>query len=222
MNEELQPTSSLHRATHFLWHNPVWLVIYVAILVTIILLLPGFGVVPAFLLSLVVALLCISQGSFVDLGLKPPKHWQRTILHGLGWGVGTALFFMFVGDPLIEKATGQTIDLSQFDSMRGDAGVYLIWLAIGWVVGGFVEEFTFRGTIISRLTEVFGCSTASIAFAVIVAVVPFGLAHLYQGAAGQISTGINGLYSRSCTFGMITISGYRSLHTVSTTQWDCR
>ena len=79
-----------------------------------------------------------------------------------------------------------------FDDVRGDFVSFLFLLAIGWIVGGFFEEFTFRGFIVSRVRWLLGSSVAATWLAVLAAAIPFGIAHLYQGITGMIATGMIG------------------------------
>jgi hypothetical protein len=76
--------------------------------------------------------------------------------------------------------------------MRGHLSNYLIMLAIGWVVGGFLEEMLFRGYLLKRIRLVLGESPGAVAVAVLLPAVAFGLAHSYQDIAGMISTGLIG------------------------------
>ena len=205
MDDQMSGSSGWQRFTHALWHNRVWLIIYVAIIVGLILGLPGIGVVPAFCLSLIVAIIAKRQGSFRDLGLHRPESWRSTLVAGLLWGTATGFLFLLIVDPALEQLTGEVINLEQLD-IRGKFVPFLIWLAIGWIVGGFIEEFTFRATIISRLTAVLGNNAFGIVTALIVSSVPFGLAHGYQGLAGQLSTGLTGLI-----FGILYVQYKRNL-----------
>ncbi|MDH3435213.1 MAG: CPBP family glutamic-type intramembrane protease, partial [Gammaproteobacteria bacterium] len=66
-------------------------------------------------------------------------------------------------------------------------------LAIGWGVGGFLEELTFRGFVVGRLRWLLGSGSAATWAAVVVAAVTFGVAHAYQGVSGMIATGLTGL-----------------------------
>ena len=149
-------------------------------------------------------MLGIRQGSFAEIGFMRPKSWSRTLLLGLGLGTALQLSFVLVIDPVVEKLTGSMVDISMLDPMRGNLVNYLIMLAIGWVVGGFLEEMLFRGYLLKRLEIVFGDGALSVALAILLPAVAFGCAHSYQGPAGMISTGLMGL-----TLGVIFVwNGY--------------
>lgn len=155
-------------------------------------MLPGVGVVPGFLFVLLALVLCVRQGSFAEIGFHRPASWPRTILLGLGIGIVAQLIFSTVIDPLLGYLTGRPIDVSAFDAIRGNVPNYLIMLAVGWVVGGLLEEMLFRGYLLGRIRRILGSGQVAVALAVILPAVAFGLTHRYQGAAGMISTGLLG------------------------------
>ena len=73
--------------------------------------------------------------------------------------------------------------------IRGNVAAYLGWLAIAWLVGGFIEELLFRGFLINRVESLFGNAPGSTAIAILAQAVLFGTLHLYQGAYGFVFAG---------------------------------
>jgi membrane protease YdiL (CAAX protease family) len=71
--------------------------------------------------------------------------------------------------------------------IRGNTPAFLLWLTIGWVVGGFIEECLFRGYITDRVATLLGNGAFAIAVAVVAQALLFGSMHLYQGAFGALS-----------------------------------
>lgn len=65
-------------------------------------------------------------------------------------------------------------------------------LAIGWVAGDFLEELAFRGLVVGRVHWLLGSNAVAAWVAILIAAIPFGRAHAYQGTAGMISTGLTG------------------------------
>ena len=54
-------------------------------------------------------------------------------------------------EPLLrEHVTGRPIDLSRFESLRGDPLALLLGLLVVWSVAAFGEEMVFRGYVLSR------------------------------------------------------------------------
>jgi len=65
--------------------------------------------------------------------------------------------------------------------IRGDAAAVTLWIAIGWIVGGFFEETLFRGFLLNRVERLLGGGKAALAIAIVAQAVLFGLLHLYGG-----------------------------------------
>jgi membrane protease YdiL (CAAX protease family) len=163
-----------------------------AVLLTAASMLPGVGVVLGFLFVVVVVALCYPDGSLAKIGFRKPESWIRTIALGAVIGVVAQLIFTVVIDPLLGRLTGEAVDVSAWDWVRGDVRNYLIMLAIGWGVGGLLEEILFRGYLLGRLRYVLGGNRVAIVLAIVLPALAFGMAHRYQGAAGMISTGLLG------------------------------
>ena len=106
-------------------------------------------------------------------------------------GVVIQLTFSIIFEPLLVKLTGIPIDVGGADDMRGNLPLFLMWLVIGFGIGGFLEEMTFRGYLFTRLKLILGDSTFSLIVILLLTSVPFGLAHGYQGWTGVIETGIS-------------------------------
>ena len=167
-------------------------------------LVPGVGVIGAFLVALVAAVLGRKAGSFRDMGMRSPDSWPKLLGTTFLYGVVIQFAFALFIEPVLEKITGSTVDISVLDGIRGNFVNCLMMIAVGWVMGGFFEEFTFRGFVVTRVHKLLGSGPAAIWIAILVAAVPFGIAHMYQGPAGMIGTGLIGFL-----FGVIyVVHGY--------------
>jgi len=166
-------------------------IILLIICLVIIPVFPSIGVLISFILVLLY--LCLSAARrerWNSIGFHHPGNWLKAI--------GTAFILAFILEMgfeillngLIERVTGTAIDLSNFDSMRGNFINYLIWLLIGWGIGGFLEEMLFRGFLITRISRFLGNSNLGDWAGIVSTSVIFGLSHLYQGPSGMISTGL--------------------------------
>ncbi|NNC64537.1 MAG: CPBP family intramembrane metalloprotease [Gammaproteobacteria bacterium] len=175
-----------------IWNRrtPITLLVGVALGVT--LAIPGTGALGAFAIAIVAVLIARKQGSVRDVGLARPDSWLRILGATLAFGFAFQLFSLVIVEPLLARITGAPADISVFDGVRGNFQGFLMLLAVGWIVGGFLEEFTFRGFIAGRIYWLFGSSTASAWTGVTIAAVIFGLAHAYQGVSGMIVTGLTG------------------------------
>lgn len=116
------------------------------------------------------------------------KNWTTTVIIGLVLGTFVGLVVNPAFDTLAESMTGTKIDLSQFADVHGDAGAYMELLIFAMLFGGIVEEIAFRGFFVGWGMDLFGRNAAIPLVAV--SSVAFAIGHLYQDAAGGVSTGL--------------------------------
>ena len=193
MDDTVSPTTISSHLTSFFFHNKVSVSLLLAVVIIAPMTLPNLGTIIAMTITLLALLCCLKGGSIRLLGLSRPTSWPKTLLIGVAAGIGLQALFQFLLDPLFELITGSAIDLSSMDSMKGNLEIALIYVAIGWVIGGFFEELTYRSYIITRVRALVGETTVGTIIAIVLSVVPFGLAHLYQGWAGTLSAAAMGL-----------------------------
>lgn len=153
------------------------------------LLLPGVGVLGSAAI-VVLTLIFVRQSR---AGTMPFifKDFSRSVMIGIAAGVIIQAALLFGIEPLVEALTNSRISLENFDAVEGNLQNYLALLAIGILFGGIVEELVFRGFVIGWGTRLFG-EKCGLLLAFLSAAI-FGAAHLYQGVAGALSTGIAGL-----------------------------
>jgi membrane protease YdiL (CAAX protease family) len=128
-----------------------------------------------------------------DVGLRRPDKWLPTIGLSLLVGIGYQALDVFAIAPLLQRLTGESIDLSQFSFLRGSLPALLIFIIISWTEAAFIEEMFFRGYFLNRLASIAGNQRWGIAFALIVNALVFGAAHAYQGLTGVLDTFLAGL-----------------------------
>lgn len=152
-------------------------------------LLPGAGaLISAIVVGLALILLSNSRKPVLALVWRSVP---ASILLGMAVGTATAIGFSLLVEPLISAVTGEPVDLSAFDGVRGNLPNYLVMLTLGLIFGGIVEEVIFRGAVIGWGSAGFGKHMAW-PLAILSAVV-FGLTHFYQGWSGVIATGLMGM-----------------------------
>lgn len=185
MTDEVQPGGRF-------WNNKVVMILLVVLALGLTVGVEGFGAVGAFVIAIVAAVVGRKSGSLADLGFRRPASWPRLLATTLVYGIVIQFVFLALVEPLLARWTGVPVDVSAFDAVRGNFANFLILMTIGWVVGGFLEEFSFRGFVVGRVRWLLGSGSAATWIAVLVAAVPFGLAHAYQGVTGMITTGLTG------------------------------
>ncbi|MEO6903910.1 MAG: CPBP family intramembrane glutamic endopeptidase [Bacteroidia bacterium] len=173
--------------------------------VILILAIPQYGVILSFII--VIAYLRRSQNRkevLKSIGLSQTKNVIALIIVSAILG-GLIELTMEIGfNPLIEKITHSKIDLSEVKLTS--IADYLMWIVIGFLLGGLLEEILFRGFLITRISKILNVNKISDILAVLITSCLFGLCHLYQGWSGVISTGIIGFI-----FGIIFLSFNKNL-----------
>jgi membrane protease YdiL (CAAX protease family) len=77
---------------------------------------------------------------------------------------------------------------SRFEGMEGNLTMFLTWVVIGWVVGGFFEEMIFRGFLLNNFEKLFGKTQRATILAVLSQAFLFGLVHFYnRGIVGGLT-----------------------------------
>ena len=128
-----------------------------------------------------------------DVGLKRPKRWLSTIGYAILFGIGYQVLDVLFITPLLEKMTGQPVDLSQFALIRGNLPFFLGSLLASWTLAAFIEELFFRGYLLNRTMDFSGRDKKGILIALVLNALVFGVAHFYQGTTGVIGTTLAGL-----------------------------
>lgn len=94
--------------------------------------------------------------------------------------------------PVVEHLSGAIIDLSSFDTLRGNLPSTLIFILYMIVVAAIGEELVFRGYLMRRIAGLASFSETGWLAGALVSSLVFGLAHNYQGISGMITTGFVG------------------------------
>ncbi|HRE13522.1 MAG TPA: type II CAAX endopeptidase family protein [Usitatibacteraceae bacterium] len=127
-------------------------------------------------------------GSWSDFGLRRPDNLALALgatiaLYGLVWLVSRYAV------PVIAGLFTVTPSPPFLAYIRGSAVAFAGWIAISWIVGGFMEELLFRGYLMQRVAKAAGGGVAGHAAGAIAQAVLFGLLHLHQGAFGFFFAG---------------------------------
>lgn len=143
-----------------------------------------------FYIILVLSIVLVSRykrrEKWTDYGFKTIK--LKMVLLAAVAGLAYAVFTNYVQEPLVARFTGETADLSGFDSVQGNLWAFIGLLSLGWVVGGLFEEFLFRGYLLNRINQVVKNPGAGKWIGILLTSISFAIAHSYQGIGGMINT----------------------------------
>lgn len=141
------------------------------------------------LVFLVLLTLWLSGGSLADIGLRPVSMDSESAALGLGAAVGLLA-------PVVLSAVSRRYREGlqrQVEPVRGMLPQRVDerrWFGLVAVTAGVCEEILFRGFLMAYLTALVPGMPVWAALAVSSAV--FGMAHLYQGWSGVLTTGLVG------------------------------
>lgn len=151
----------------------------------------GFWATPSMLL--VGALFLWWRGpGWRAIGLRRPERWSRAIAVGAGLSLYQFLSLYLVEPTVARLTSGALPDVSLFRPLVGNEYQLLFWLTISWTMAAFMEEMVYRGWMTARVAELAAYRSYGWILGIAATSVLFGAAHLYQGASGMITTGING------------------------------
>ena len=150
-----------------------------------------FPILPLFLVGW--ASLRLRHLGWREVGLRRPDKWLPTIGLALLVGIAYQAVDIFVIVPLLQRLTGESIDLSQFSFLRGSLPALIFFLLISWTEAAFIEEMFFRGYLLNRLTDLAGRQRLGVTIALVGSALIFGVAHAYQGITGVVDTALAGL-----------------------------
>ena len=140
------------------------------------------------------------------VGLVRPPSWTRAILVGVAVGVFLQVLSEFVTEPLLERLTGEPVDVSELRPIVGNLRLVAIYFVLVWTVAAFGEEMAYRGYLLNRAADLGGRTPPAWAGALLFVCVLFGFGHSYQGVTGMIDTGIHALI-----FGAVYLASGRNL-----------
>ncbi len=127
-----------------------------------------------------------------DVGLRQPVNWWITIGLAVVIGVGYQAVDTVAIAPLLQRLTGETINLSQFAVLKGNLAALILSLILTWTEAAFIEEMFFRAYLLNRLMDLFSQPLLGIFLALVIHAILFGLGHTYQGITGVLDTALAG------------------------------
>jgi len=144
--------------------------------------------------------------SWRDLGMCRPTSWLRTIGIAVTVGVAYTAIEIRLIEPLLHRLGVGSEDLSNFEGIRDNIPVLVIWIIIGWTIGAFSEEMVYRGYLLNRLADLIGPGRAGWALGLIGSSAFFAFGHAYLGIAGILLT-----FLEACVWAGLYLGGKRNL-----------
>lgn len=161
------------------------------------------------------------DSNWLEIGLRQPPNWVKTILLGVGAWVGALVIFILaqniaVGVMTAIGLTPAAIDESRFDSVIGNLPFLILMVTLAWTTIAFGEELFYRAFIISRLIDHASMGKWS---AILISGALFGIVHFAEGPIGILSNGAFGIlfawiYVRSDRNLWITLIAHGLLNTL--------
>jgi uncharacterized protein len=121
-----------------------------------------------------------------DMGLRPPGNWKKTIAVATIIASVHQLFSTFVLIPFLQRVTGQPIDLTLTEQIKGNLGMLGISLVVAWLLAAFGEEMVYRGYMLNRFADILEPRSIRWVIGYLVSVLLFAWVHQYQGMVGVI------------------------------------
>lgn len=144
---------------------------------------------PVFYIAVLITLWAI-KWDWKYFGITKPN-WSKTITKALIFSICIFILSDFLFNPFLELYFGK-VDLNEADQLIGNLNIYVLYLLLGWIFGGFCEEIIFRGYVVKRLAIILGDSKKTWLLSAIIASIGFGFMHYNQGPSGIILTCIIG------------------------------
>ncbi|MTI40895.1 CPBP family intramembrane glutamic endopeptidase [Fulvivirga lutimaris] len=141
-------------------------------------------------ISAVMIMLWANRWNWIIIGLRKAK-LISSIVKAFIYSIGIFILIDIITQPIIEGVFGQ-VDISSLNGLRGNFISYVFFIVFMWIVAAFGEEFFYRGFIMKRLSQILGDTTKTWRIGALISAVFFGLAHMYQGPSGMITTGMIG------------------------------
>lgn len=167
--------------------------------ICLVTILPHLGLIPLPFGYVVPVLL------FIFLYLKFRKEtivgngfrWSDFRFHAvvIGTITGVVLFFFLnhLFFPLLKQLVPlPPADISFAQQLKGNTGFYLFLLLMGWLVGGFYEEFVFHGFMFTQLEKILPARKV-IVMSVLLTNLVFALYHFQLGYEGVLNAFLAGM-----------------------------
>lgn len=107
------------------------------------------------LLAMALVSLAARRTGFASLGLRRLRGWG-TVGLVLCLTVLWSVVQLSVTMPIANHVSGRQQDLDAYADLQGNLRLLMVYLVLGWVLGGLVEELAYRGYLLTRIRDAFG------------------------------------------------------------------
>jgi membrane protease YdiL (CAAX protease family) len=146
-----------------------------------------------------------SKENFNNIFFSFKKFQAKAIWLGAVAAIILFAALQYVIMPLLQKIfPNQTINLHDYDFIKGNLVNYILVMIAALIIGGFYEELVFHGFIFTRLEKIFNRYKTAIAFTLTAII--FAAYHFQQGILGMINAGIAG-----CAYHVFILKNNRNL-----------
>jgi membrane protease YdiL (CAAX protease family) len=134
-----------------------------------------------------------NKENFSSLGFSFKIFSLKSFLVGTISGVLIFSFLYFIFFPLLQyiiELPDSKVEL--YDNLKGNTGLYVFLLIMGWLVGGLYEEIVFHGFIFTYIEKLLP-KRFSLTVSFLITSIIFGLYHFQLGYDGVINAFLAGI-----------------------------
>lgn len=166
---------------------------------TLLVILDAMGYLPIsqtlFIVPFIWITLRLKKETFSSIGLSVKNiNLGRSIIIGIVLGIVLELFATFITTPLLSSYLGAEPTLSDFQDIKGNLSMLLLFILVSWVLAAFGEEICFRGFLMNRLATVMGNNNTAWILSLVLSSILFGWGHTEQGITGWVQEGLSGMF----------------------------
>lgn len=174
-------------------------ILFTILAICIVTILPHLNILPfsfGYVIPIILFIwlyLKYNKENFTSIGFSFKTFSLKCILIGTITGVLIFSFLYFIFFPLLQyivELPDSNVEL--YDNLKGNTGLYLFLLVMGWLVGGLYEEIVFHGFIFTYVEKLLPRRISFIVSFLITNII-FGLYHFQLGYDGIINAFLAGM-----------------------------
>lgn len=174
-------------------------ILFSLLAICIVTILPHLNIIPLPFGYVIPILLFIwlylkfNKENFHSLGFSFETFNLRCFLMGTVSGVFIFSFLYFIFFPLLQYIIVlPDTKVELYDNLKGNTGLFLFLLFMGWLVGGLYEEIVFHGFIFTYIEKLLP-RRISLTVGFLITNIIFGLYHFQLGYDGVINAFLAGM-----------------------------